>query len=140
MTHYSGKTDHDVDVTGDVDISGQMNGNVTVYPGGQLRLRGQTNRNVMVLEGGILHQSGQLNGVLTCRGWAEITGQINGTIIIEGGVVFVAEGVQRNTGGQHLVLNSEGQWESGQDTSSVHATRRWQWNADGSTSLSDRIT
>src|SRR5487761_437717 len=105
MPDYSGKISDHVDVIGDLAISGQVNGSVTVHEGGRLDLSGQTNGDIMVLDGGSLHQSGQLNGVLTCRGWADITGQINGEIRVDGGTVLVAEGVQRNTSNQTFILD-----------------------------------
>jgi hypothetical protein len=132
---YRGKIDHDIEVTGEQDIGGQMNGTITVREGGRLRLSGQTNGRVEVLQGGFLHQSGQLNGALTCRGWADITGQINGTVVVDRGVVLVAEGVHRRSDVAHTFLNSSGNWVPCQfDTSTVvsHDARRWQWNDDGS--------
>jgi len=135
---YSGTIDQDVDVTGDLVISGQMNGGVTVQGGARLRLTGQTNGDVFVLEGASLWQSGQLNGVLICQGWADITGQINGKVVVEGGVVLVAEGVQRNTNARHLVLDASGHWTRTEFPSVTRVTPdapRWRWNQDGSMTL-----
>lgn len=130
MRSYSGKIDHDIDVTEDRAISGQMNGNVTIREGAHLHFSGQTNFDVTVLEGGFVRQSGQLNGVLTCRGSAEITGQINGDIRMDGGIVLVAEGVQWNL----LVLDADGRWSPSTSGTSVIEpdAPRWRWNEDGS--------
>jgi hypothetical protein len=134
MPDYSGKIDHDVDVIGDLIISGQMNGNLIIRHGARLHLLGQTNGDITVLSGGSLHQSGQLNGDLTCHGWADIVGQINGEIMVESGIVLVAEGVQRNTGKLSLVLDSNGQWcPSNSEISHVMPDApRWRLNRDGS--------
>ncbi len=135
MPSYSRKIDHDVNVTEDLAFSGQMNGNVIVRGGAHLHLSGQTNGDVTILDGGFLRQSGQLNGVLTCRGLAEIVGQINGDVRVEvGGVVLVAEGVQRNVRGQTLVLDADGRWSPRSSGTSVIEPEapRWRWNADGS--------
>ena len=131
MVDFSGKIDHDIEVTADLTISGQVNGDVTVHPGGRLRMSGQMNGHVVVLEGGHLSQSGQLNGDLRCRGSAEIIGQINGEVTVEGGIVLVAEGVQRNTRSGCLVLDPSGQWMPSSGTSTV-GSRFWRWNEDGS--------
>lgn len=128
---YSGKIDHDLIVTTELSVSGQMNGSVVVHPGGRLRLSGQTNGQVLVLEGGRLRQSGQLNGDLRCQGFVELTGQINGLIFPEGGTVLVAEGVQRNTRNGSLVLDSSGSWVPSTGTSVV-GSRFWQWHPGGS--------
>lgn len=136
MPGYTDKIDHDIDATGDLEISGQMNGNLTVHDGSRVWMGGQTNGNVLVLDGGFLHQTGQLNGTLTCRGWADITGQINGSVFVDDdGVVLVAEGVQRNTADAQLVLDSSGEWvriASGVVTVVREDSPRWQWNQDGS--------
>lgn len=134
MDDYSGKIDRDLVVTTELSVSGQMNGNVIVHPGGRLRLSGQINGEVLVLEGGWLRQSGQLNGDLRCQGLAEITGQINGHVISDGGIVLVAEGVQRNTQHGCLVLDSSGSWVPSTGTSIV-GSRFWQWHPDGSLTL-----
>lgn len=131
MADYSGKIDRDLVVTTDLSVTGQMNGHVIVQPGGRLRLSGQTNGDVLVLNGGWLLQSGQLNGDLRCQGWAEITGQINGHVIPDGGTVLVAEGVHRNTHHGCLVLDSSGSWIPSTGTSIV-GSRFWQWHPDGS--------
>lgn len=142
MPDYSGKIDDDVDVRGDLTISGQMNGNVTVREGARLHLSGQTNGDVTVHAGGSLHQSGQLNGVLTCQGWAEINGQINGEIRVNGGIVLVAEGVQRNSSNQTFVLDSDGRWSPSDSAISVIKpdTLRWRWNQDGSMTRTDALS
>lgn len=135
MLNQSGKIDDDLDVTEDLAISGQMNANVTVNAGATLHISGQNNGVVVVHEGGGLVQSGQLNGVIICQGWADITGQINGTVEVDGGVVLVAEGVQRNTKDEHLVLDSSGQWRPiapGTLTKITVDARRWRWSEDGS--------
>jgi hypothetical protein len=135
MKAFSGKIDHDIDVTESCAISGQVNGNVIVHAGAQLRMSGQTNGDVVVLEGGLLFKSGQSNGKLFCRGGTvELTGRINGPIYVESGIVLIAEGVMRTVGGQPLILNSDGQWRrpiSG--ISMVLPTApRWRWHNDGS--------
>lgn len=139
MAAYSRKIDHDIDVTHDLTISGQVNGTVIVRDGAHLYLSGQTNGDVTVLDGGSLCQSGQLNGVLTCRGSAEVTGQINGNIRVDGGIVLVAEGVQRNVRGQALVLASDGRWSPSSSPISVIKpdAPRWRWNSDGSMTRPD---
>jgi hypothetical protein len=136
---YSGKIDHDIDVTEDLAISGQMNGNVTVREGAHLHLSGQTNGDVTVLDGGFVRQSGQLNGVLTCRGLAEVLGQINGDVRVDGGIVLVAEGVQWNQRGQTLVLDADGRWSPTTSGTSVIEPDAplWRWNEDGSMSRAD---
>lgn len=134
MRSYSGKIDHDIDVAEDLAISGQMNGKITVREGVHLHLSGQTNGDVTVLEGGFVRQSGQLNGVLTCRGSAEIAGQINGDIRVDGGIVLVAEGVQWNRRGQTLVLDGDGRWSPDTSGTSVMEPDAplWRWNEGGS--------
>jgi hypothetical protein len=138
METYSGKINDDLDVTGEMTISGQTNGNVTVHKRARLRISGQTNGTVLVLEGGSVIQSGQLNGALICRGWADISGQINGRVVVEGGVVLVAQGVHRNTKDLHLILDPSGHWTPnpiGTITRITDETPRWRWNQDGSMSL-----
>ena len=134
MQSYSGKIDQDISVTEDLVISGQMNGNVTVRDGARLHLSGQMNGDVTILDAGFVRQSGQLNGVLTCRGSAEITGQINGQIRVDGGIVLVAEGVQWNRRGQTLVLDGDGRWSPSTSGTSVIELDAplWRWNEDGS--------
>lgn len=129
MDDYAGKN-RDLIVTTELSVSGQMNGSVVIHAGGRLRLSGQTNGEVLVLEGGRLRHSGQLNGDLRCQGFAEITGQINGLIIPDGGTVLVGEGVQRNTQHGCLVLDSSGCWVPSTGTSVV-GSRFWQWHPDG---------
>jgi len=131
VDEYSGRIDRDLIVTTDLSVSGQINGSVIVDSGGRLRVSGQTNGDVLVREGGQLRQSGQLNGDLRCQGVAQISGQINGQVIPDGGTVLVAEGVQRNTDRGCLVLDPSGSWVPSTGTSIV-GFRYWQWHPDGS--------
>jgi hypothetical protein len=134
MTAIAGQISHDLEVTSDLEVSGQVNGKITVRAGGQLTLAGQCNGDVDVLDGASLYQQGQLNGTLTCMGWADISGQVHDVVVPEGGVVLVAEGSQRKDGGQWLVLDATGAWVprgSGVLTVTGDAPR-WRWNPDGS--------
>ena len=142
MEMVNGDVDGHRDVTGILQVNGNLKDTAVVHAGGRLIVNGQTEDAVSVFDGGSFVLSGVMEWGLVCRGGSvKIAGTILGSVIVDGGEVLIAEGSSRLVEGQMKALNSEGQWvEVGTGNRSVHFysdTPWWRWNENWAMTLAD---
>jgi hypothetical protein len=132
--HESGRLDGPLTVTDDLTLSGMATDTITVLSGGSLRLSGMASQGLNVHPGGRAHVSGMLRGTLTCGGEVELTGMLDGRIVLEmGGRLLVAEGAGRRTSHRpDLVMGPQGRWQArDRDTYVIDEdTPRWPVESD----------
>lgn len=125
----SGRIDGDIAISDELALSGMATGPITVLRGGSLQLNGMAFEGLTVNGGGRAHVNGVLRGLLTCAGDVELTGRLDGQIVVEsGGQLLVAEGAARSSvRGPDLVMGAQGQWQPrGSDTYIIDdQTPRW---------------
>lgn len=125
----SGRIDGPLVVDHDLVLSGMATGPVTVTAGAKLCLSGSATAGLHVLAGAHADVNGTLQGPLRCAGTVDLTGMINGPIIVEvGGTVMAAEGAHRtDANGRTLVMGAHGQWEVPAQAGYLvdEETRRW---------------
>lgn len=108
-----GRVDAPLKVSDDLTLSGMATQTITVLDGGSLRLSGMAQRGLDVRPGGRAEVSGMLHGTLTCGGDVELTGVLDGRIVVEpSGRLLVAEGAGRRMPSQtDLVMGPQGRWQ-----------------------------
>lgn len=92
MLFMDGKYDKDFIFDNSVEVTGQINGKVTLEQGGKLSLRGQINGNVVIREGSEMFLHGTVNGdVLNDGGLLHVFGVINGRLFRERGKTLIQD-------------------------------------------------
>lgn len=124
-----------LDVTDYLHFSGQANGGGVARAGARLHLSGQMNGRLTIEKGAHTHLSGQLNGPAEVLGTLDVTGRLNGVLLIaDSGQVMFATGSSIIRFGQTLVVNDAGEFQPNLDGTSYAIsddTPRWIYQHDG---------
>lgn len=109
----TGRVDVPVTVSDELSLSGMATQSITVLDGGTLELGGMAQKGLNVRPGGYAKVGGLLHGMLTCGGDVELTGMLDGRVVVEpGGRLLIAEGAgRRMSGGAVLVMGPQGRWK-----------------------------
>jgi hypothetical protein len=91
MENITSIVDADISTSGDVTITGILNGNIEVNSSNTLAITGIVNGNVTIHTSATVLITGILNGSIFNQGICEIIGTIHGELVENGGKFIIAK-------------------------------------------------